>query len=320
LDEFASPVRLLVQWVPHGYGYRSMNLPFAWWVARRAWREGTEVDLVLHEPYLGWSMNPARLVAAAMHRLMLAVSARAAARLWITIPAWASSVRGYARATVPVRWLPVPSPIPAIVDPIGVAGLRKELAPRGELLVGHFGSYSPLVTPLLAPVLERILESAPLLRIVLIGQGSREFAKDFGTSRTQFEGRLHATGAQEASVVSRHLQVCDVMVQPYPDGVSSRRTTMVAILAHGRPAVTNRGILTDAVWLDSGAVELMPSSAPEVLANAVMNLVQDQVSRARLSAEARRLHDRIFDVRHIVATLTDEDPISAPATAMKATR
>src|SRR5687768_15809878 len=27
-DEFPAPRRLLVQWVPHGYGFRSMNLHF----------------------------------------------------------------------------------------------------------------------------------------------------------------------------------------------------------------------------------------------------------------------------------------------------
>src|SRR5436190_9439221 len=28
LDQFPLPRHLLVQWVPHGYGYRAMNLPF----------------------------------------------------------------------------------------------------------------------------------------------------------------------------------------------------------------------------------------------------------------------------------------------------
>src|SRR5258705_11199543 len=34
LDQFPAPRRLLVQWVPQGYGYRSINLSFClllWW-------------------------------------------------------------------------------------------------------------------------------------------------------------------------------------------------------------------------------------------------------------------------------------------------
>src|SRR2546426_705918 len=36
LNQFPAPRRLLVQWVPHGYGYRSMNLPVCLWLWQRA--------------------------------------------------------------------------------------------------------------------------------------------------------------------------------------------------------------------------------------------------------------------------------------------
>src|SRR6185503_16674955 len=36
LDQFPAPRRLLVQWVPHGYGYRSMNIAFCLWLWKRA--------------------------------------------------------------------------------------------------------------------------------------------------------------------------------------------------------------------------------------------------------------------------------------------
>src|SRR5579864_3796987 len=32
LDRFPRPRHILVQWVPHGYRYRSMNLPFCVWL------------------------------------------------------------------------------------------------------------------------------------------------------------------------------------------------------------------------------------------------------------------------------------------------
>src|SRR5206468_6720533 len=35
LDRFPGPRRLLVQWVPHGFGYRAMNLGFCFWLWRR---------------------------------------------------------------------------------------------------------------------------------------------------------------------------------------------------------------------------------------------------------------------------------------------
>src|SRR5580765_5719342 len=35
LDRFPQPRRLLVQWVPHGFGYRSMNVGFCLWLGKR---------------------------------------------------------------------------------------------------------------------------------------------------------------------------------------------------------------------------------------------------------------------------------------------
>src|SRR3954463_1068879 len=52
LRRFKAPRRLLVQWVPHGYGYQSMNLPFCLWLWRRAVSHRDEVEVMVHEPYL----------------------------------------------------------------------------------------------------------------------------------------------------------------------------------------------------------------------------------------------------------------------------
>ena len=61
LDACPSPRTLLVQWVPHGYRYKSLNLPFVSWVAARA-RRGDRVEVMVHEPWLGFeSPSPRRI-------------------------------------------------------------------------------------------------------------------------------------------------------------------------------------------------------------------------------------------------------------------
>src|SRR5688572_4626035 len=62
IDACPAPRRLLVQWVPHGFGRRSMNLGFCLWVARRA-RRGDRVHVVVHEPYLEFTRGPWRYLA-----------------------------------------------------------------------------------------------------------------------------------------------------------------------------------------------------------------------------------------------------------------
>src|SRR5581483_642346 len=70
LDAFPGPRRLLVQWVPHAYRYRAMNLGFCWWLLARA-RRGDIVELIVHEPYLEMLGGPWKQTAAAsVHRLM----------------------------------------------------------------------------------------------------------------------------------------------------------------------------------------------------------------------------------------------------------
>ncbi len=59
--------------------------------------------------------------------------------------------------------------------------------------------------------------------------------------------RVVSAGLLADRDASLHLQACDVMIQPYVDGASARRTTLMAALAHGRAIVTTIGSLSGLV-------------------------------------------------------------------------
>jgi glycosyltransferase involved in cell wall biosynthesis len=301
LNAFPRPRRLLVQWVPHGYGYRSLNLALAYWIACRALVNRDEVDLLIHEPFLAWSTRPALLLASLIHRLMLCVAAVGSTRTWVTIPAWATVARRYLWHR-PISWLPVPSSVAVTTATAETERLRDNLAPNDAPLVGHFSRYSPSIARLLEPALREVLERNRDLRVVLIGKGSEAFKE-----RLQYTPdlltRIHATGVLDPRTLSLHLQMCDVMLQPYPDGVSSRRTTAVALLAHRSVVVTNGGWLTDTVWRERSAVRLVDDSGAVELASAVGHLLQDATERRRLRSAAAGLYSEVFDVRHAIASL-----------------
>src|SRR5919106_4324253 len=89
LDREPGQKRLLVQWVPHAYGRRSLNVTFCRWIRRRA-RAGDVLDLMVHEPYLPFREGSLRQhAAAAIHRLMVALLLSEARRVWVAIPQWA---------------------------------------------------------------------------------------------------------------------------------------------------------------------------------------------------------------------------------------
>jgi glycosyltransferase involved in cell wall biosynthesis len=111
--------------------------------------------------------------------------------------------------------------------------------------------------------------------------------------------------------LSEHIHACDVMLQPFPDGISARHTSALASLALGRPIVTNSGPLTEALWREEDAVVL---AGPEsrAMADAVLALLADGPTRERLADAARSLYERVFDVRHAVSMLRQEANVLRP--------
>jgi glycosyltransferase involved in cell wall biosynthesis len=183
-----------------------------------------------------------------------------------------------------------------------VQSIRAALAPRGEPVVGHFGTYGRLVTDLLGPAMEALLESDARFVVVLLGHGSDAYRHAFVNAHSAWASRVVAAGTLAEPVLSLHLQACDVMLQPYPDGVSARRTTTTSLLAHGCAVVTSRGSLTEGVWRESGGVEVVGPN-PGDLSRAVIHLLDDAAARARLGRAARELHRRVFGIERTVAAL-----------------
>jgi glycosyltransferase involved in cell wall biosynthesis len=125
-------------------------------------------------------------------------------------------------------------------------------------------------------------------------------------------GRLVATGPLEAADVSRHLQVCDLVIQAYPDGVTGRRGSVMAALGHGLAVVTNRGRLTEPVWDDSGGVALASGSGPDELAAAADRLLADPGARAQMQAAARVLYDQRFALERTIEAIVGA-PLAVPS-------
>jgi glycosyltransferase involved in cell wall biosynthesis len=308
LEQFAVPRRLLVQWVPHGYRYRSMNLGFCWWVRERAERQGDQVDLIVHEPYLPFCADSLRQnVAALVHRFMTILLLRAARRVWVTIPAWEQRLRPYALGqNLTFQWLPIFSNVPVMHDPERVGAIRRAYASDGRILIGHFGTFGCGITGLLERILLLLIADSPQ-PILLMGQGSEQYRRELIQKESRFADVLHATGKLEADELSYHLSACDLMIQPYPDGVSSRRGSFMAGLSHGKPIVTTLGELSEPFWTQCGAAAVVPVADVKSFAACSLRLSSDAEDRQRLGNAARELYLERFDISQAVATLYRAD-------------
>jgi glycosyltransferase involved in cell wall biosynthesis len=304
LDKFPAPRRLLVQWVPHGFGWRSLNVPFCLWLWQRAARFGEEVDLMVHEPGLAFRGTWKQRGAAVIHRLMTAVLLRAAKRVWVGSSNWEPLWRPFTFGkNLAFGCLPVPSNVPVVAAPAQVLAVRGRFAGPDDLLVGHFGTFGNLNAGPLVHVLPRILAHRSPSKFLLLGRGGQEFRRRILQDHPALAGRIVATGGLSPEELSCHLLACDLMVQPYPGGVDTRRGSMMAVLAHGRPTVTTKGPLTEAVWMESPAACLVPEGDWAAVAAAALALLEDPTARSQSGEAARVLYADRFDLRHTIHAL-----------------
>ncbi len=296
LNQQPSPRRLVLQWVPHGYGRRGVNVPFSRWIASRA-AAGDQIDVIVHEPfvdYVGHSWaQPARAV---MQRYMARNVLRPARRVWITIPGWERRLDAWwLGLAAPPQVLPVPGTIPVDGDRAEVHRIRTaRLGGAAERIVGYFGAGGPYAERGLALTVHSLLGRRGDIAFVCIGRGSEEVAARLTRELPDRHGAVTGTGVLPAAELSRHLQACDVLLQPYVDGVSGRRTTTISALEHGVPVATTFGSLSEPFWRDCEAAETVPADAPGSLADAVHGLLEPGRNR-RARESARRLYKERFD-------------------------
>jgi glycosyltransferase involved in cell wall biosynthesis len=308
LDGFPCPRRLLVQYVPNAYGRRGMNLDFGRWLRRRA-RRGDSVRTMFHE--VRYILQPgdrlARRLLVAVQKRMARMILGASSHAYITVPAWAELLREAAPGRLPpIAVAPVPSTIPAVDDPAGVAEVRRRYAPGGEAIVGAFSTFRPSVEAILAGVLPGLLRRPGRVGL-LLGRNGEAVAARIAAGHPGLSGRLFATGGLPPEDVSRHLQAAELLIQADAGGLCAKQTTTMAALANGRPIVAGAGRLTEPSWAEDRCVALAATAEPADLLRVAEACLADPAERARLGEAARSAYARRFSIGRTVAVLTGAD-------------
>ena len=227
LDRFPDPRTILIQYVPHAFGWKAMNLTFVAWVLIRRVRRRDDVRVMFHEVAFPWVRRPIRHnVLAAVHRVMAAVLLRACTRAYVATPGWVPLLRRLGAGRLPIAWTPVPSNVPEEASTSAVAARRAELTMNDPtvLLVCHFGTYGPFVQ--LEPwALSCASCSTADLRSgrFSLGPGGTSGAASWPADGWTGAPIIIAPGSLSAPLIAEYLRACDLVIQPYPDGASGRR-------------------------------------------------------------------------------------------------
>ena len=313
LDVHDGPRRLFVQYTPSSWGYKSLNFAFGRWLLGRK-ALGDEIWLMVHEAYYTGKLfdRPIRWILPLSHRLMMRDSLAASTRAFVSTPLYEKLLRPWERGPRrPIDWLPIPSTIPVVRDDEGVASLRKELEPAGHALIGSFGTYGGAIRTRLGAMIVPLLRDRPDRVALLLGRGGKSFAEELRATHPGLSNRLIAPGGLDAGATSRHLQACDIMLQPFPDGVCARRTSMMAAISHGLATVTTLGPITEPVWSATPCVVAAPAADLPGLIRGAESLLADPALKARVATAALATYEAHFAIGRTIEALLragDETP------------
>ena len=303
LNSFTAPRRLMIQYAPNVWGYKGLNFGFCHWLLKRS-EQGDDVRLMVHEPFYPWRLwdKPTRWLLAAGQRRMMQMLLKASSRVYISIPAWELLLRPFAKSeSQPMTWLPVYSTIPIVENKEAVAATRRHIVKENQLVIGSFGTFGGDIGRDTFEIFFKLLSKNANIAGLLLGRGGERVAQSLYEKNASFKNRLFAPGSLSAEEISIHLQACDLLVQPYPDGISSRRTSAMAGIAHGLPVITKQGFLSEPIWSETNCVALSDDISGFV--KIAENLLDQANERAALGERARTTYEKYFSLSRTIREL-----------------
>lgn len=283
------PDWVMLQFEQFSYGRWGLNplLPLAMRSARRR-SPGTRLALVAHEdfvPVSSWKFA----IMTTWQRAQFWSLGRLADLVLCSVPAWAERYqRWFPRAEV--RHLPVGSN----VRPAG--GTRREArlalgVPADAFVLGLFGTvHAQRSMAAVRAAAEALRQRGVPVAVVYAGPQSAAVRAGLHGVRLIDEGRVSEADA------SYCFSAMDIYLAPFFEGVTARRGSFVAALAHGVPSVTTSGPLTDEVLrrAHSQAFLLAEAGNTDAFVRQTLRLHADDALRRRLGRGATELYARHF--------------------------
>ena len=278
---------VLWHYSPVAYGFRGIPGPEIVFGALLRLR-GVRVVTVLHELAQPFRSQPGwrGMATCVLHQMALRVAVAGSTEVVVTTDRRADALRAQpVTARRPVRVIPVFSNIAPVGGPVVPpdagfiicvpgytgAGVRPDVLI--DALAGADGPSQPRIVLLGAPGPESTG-----------GRHWRQLASAAG-----LDGVLEFTGTIDAVEFSRRLATCTVVVLVNEEGPSSRKGTLAAAMAHGRPIVSLDGPNRWQDVVSAGAVLVVPP-APAALAEALARLQARPGERTELGARAETFY------------------------------
>lgn len=296
----------LLHYSVFAYSFRGLPL-FVVPVLGAVRRAGIPLVMLLHEFVYPWGRDGLRGTAWAVSQraLLIDVMRRSGAVVTTTDfqAEWLGSRRWLPRRTVgtaPVfSNLPAPAPVQAPASP--------PASERDAATIGLFGyGYGRPTAALVAGALRLLQERGVRVRLKLLGAPGR--ASPAGETwlaaarEAGLEQQPDFSGALAAQQLSDALAACEALLFVDPIGPNSRKTTLAASLASGRPVLAVDGPRRFQELADAGAAEIV-APRPQALADALAELLANRGRADQLAQRGRAFAQQSMSAARAARTI-----------------
>ena len=287
---------LVIQYTPYLYGSdrRGLCPEIPYWIRGLKKRIGIPVLLTAHELHypLGFSLD--RLGVGAPQFVQFLTLAWLVDSIAFTYEAPWLHYQGMTKRTglfrsTPFEWIPVGSTIPK-------SEMTLKMESKGSLLLQFGSSHASRLFDFSFLALEKAHSSCSQpVSLAFLGVSDQEVQQRLQWSKFQnLRTHVQGLGYLAPNETSSWIQRADLILAPFVDGISCRRTSAMAALAHARPLVTTLGTSTDPSihWPEFSACS--QAKDPEAFALQVVNLLKTPQHAKELGEKGKKKYDDFF--------------------------
>jgi glycosyltransferase involved in cell wall biosynthesis len=274
----------------YGHGGVNSQLPsFMGWLNRLGRRQ----VVIAHEVAADYSWHPGRFWFAWNHRRQWKKILRYADAIPISTSRWVEEWSAK-RPDAAKKFFTLPSPSsiprdPTLTEADRIRWRKEHRLPENAKIIAYFGTYSPAKgIPWVIDGWRYSLRANQPVAFVLIGA-----APELPLS-SDLRALYRSLGYVKPQEVSRALHAADVVALPFTDGVSERRTTLMAALDHGVAVATTTGHNTGTALQKADWIAHVGAEDRNGYIRLMQELVHMDEKRAVIAAAGKVHHDREF--------------------------